>query len=161
MIPSYGGWISFWGIPIHAWNMDTFIQIGNACGVLEEVDKVTMDMVNLNEAKIKVKYNYYGFIPTAIRIKDKDDHFFRSTHTVTICSGKWLAKRDVKIHGPFKRQAAIDFDDFNPIKAEQFIFVGDLAIPTGEFEKLKNRALMAELTKEEDPTLAKDIYERD
>ncbi|KAA0038069.1 putative amidohydrolase ytcJ [Cucumis melo var. makuwa] len=76
LIPSYCSWISFRGIPIHVWNMDTFLQIGNACGGLQEVDKTMMNMDNLLEAKIKVRYNYNGFIPTAIRIKDKDGHFF-------------------------------------------------------------------------------------
>ena len=73
-------------------------------------------MDNILEAKIKVRYNYNGFIPAAIRIKDKDGHFFM-VHTVIICLVKWLAERDVKIHGSFRRQAAINFDNFNP-KAE-------------------------------------------
>ncbi|KAA0063245.1 hypothetical protein E5676_scaffold556G00250 [Cucumis melo var. makuwa] len=92
--------------------------VGNACRGLLEVDKATMNMDNLLEAKIKVRYNYSGFIRATIRIEDKDGHFF-VVHMVTICSGKWLAERDVKIHGSFKRQDAIEFDNFNP-KAEQF-----------------------------------------
>ncbi|TYK27679.1 LINE-1 retrotransposable element ORF2 protein [Cucumis melo var. makuwa] len=78
-------------------NMDTFLQIGNACRGSFEVDKATMNMENLLEAKIKVRYNYCGFIPATIRIKDKNGHSF-VVHSVTICSGKWLAERDVKIH---------------------------------------------------------------
>uniref|UniRef100_A0A9I9E699 Uncharacterized protein n=1 Tax=Cucumis melo TaxID=3656 RepID=A0A9I9E699_CUCME len=104
--------------------MDTFLQIGNACRGSFEVDKATMNMENLLEAKIKVRYNYCGFIPATIRIKDKNGHSF-VVHSVTICSGKWLAERDVKIHGSFKRQTTIEFDNFNP-KAEQFTFSDDL-----------------------------------
>lgn len=80
-------------------------------------------------------------------------------HTVTICSGKWLVERDVKIHGSFKRQATIDFNELNP-KAEQYQFVRDLAIPIDEFKKLNPSELMAELTATENPIIAKDIKER-
>lgn len=44
LILSYGDRISFRGISIHAWNMDTFIQIGDACGGFIDVDKTTIDM---------------------------------------------------------------------------------------------------------------------
>ncbi|KAA0035766.1 hypothetical protein E6C27_scaffold403G00440 [Cucumis melo var. makuwa] len=159
LIPSYGGWMSFRGIPIHTWNIDTFLQIGNSSEGLLEVEKATMNMDNLIEAKIKVRYNYSGFILATIRIKDKDVHFF-VVHTVTICSGKWLAKRDVKIHGSFKRQVAIEFDKFNS-KAEQFNFTGDLAISPGKFKITRNMVLMTELTNEEDPTITKKIYDGD
>lgn len=39
LVPSYGGWVKFRGIPLHAWNMKTFIQIGEACGGFIEVSK--------------------------------------------------------------------------------------------------------------------------
>lgn len=32
LIPSYGGWTKFSGIPQHMWNSDTLNQIGNAYG---------------------------------------------------------------------------------------------------------------------------------
>lgn len=37
LIPSYGGWTTFKGIPLHIWNMQTFQQIGKACGGLTKV----------------------------------------------------------------------------------------------------------------------------
>lgn len=137
--------------------MDTFTQIGDAYKGFIDVDKAARDMKNLIEAKIKVRYNYRGFIPAAIRIKDKDEHYF-IVHTVTKFSGKWLAERDVKIHESFKRQATIDFDEFNP-QAKQYHFVEDLSIPTGEFEKMKPNKLMTKLIVVVNFTLAKDINE--
>lgn len=66
-------------------------KIGEACGGFVDVDKATQDMEDLIDAKIKVRYNYYGFIPAAIRIKDKDEHFF-IVHIVTQFAGKLLAE---------------------------------------------------------------------
>lgn len=42
LILSYGGWISFRGIPIPTWNMNTFTQIGNACGGFINVKKTAI-----------------------------------------------------------------------------------------------------------------------
>ena len=95
------------------------------------------------EAKIKIRYNYSGFIPANISIKDDNGHSF-IVHTVTHENGKWLTERDVKIHGSFQRQAAIDFDDFNP-KAEQYYFIGNSAVPPEKF-KLKSKIVINELS---------------
>ncbi|TYK01568.1 hypothetical protein E5676_scaffold451G001460 [Cucumis melo var. makuwa] len=139
--------------------MDTFLQTGNACERLLEVDKAIMNIENLLEAKINVRYNYCSFIPATIKIKDKNGHSF-IVHIVTICSGKWLAERDVKINSSFKRQVAIEFDNFNS-EAKQFTFSVNLAILADEFEIPKNKSLMAELTLEGNPTHAKEINDKD
>ncbi|TYK13817.1 DUF4283 domain protein [Cucumis melo var. makuwa] len=110
LIPSYGDWLSFRGIPIHVWTYDTFVKIRNVCGGFTA--KETIEMTDLLEAKIKVHYNYSGFIPAFIRINDQKGKFF-TVQTYSPISGKWLMERGVKIHGSFKRQAAIQFDEFN------------------------------------------------
>ncbi|KAA0058459.1 hypothetical protein E5676_scaffold606G001870 [Cucumis melo var. makuwa] len=77
-----------------------------------------------------------------------------------VSSGKWLAERDVEIHSSFKRQAAIEFDNFNP-KAEQYTFFRNFVIPTDEFEIPKNKSLMTKLTLEGNPTYDKEINDKD
>ncbi|KAA0065895.1 hypothetical protein E5676_scaffold259G00540 [Cucumis melo var. makuwa] len=76
LVPSYGGWVSFRGIPLSAWKTDTFIQIGNACRGFLDVAKETKTRKNLVEARIKIRYNYSSFIPTNISIKDDNGHLF-------------------------------------------------------------------------------------
>ncbi|KAA0045139.1 hypothetical protein E6C27_scaffold30G001380 [Cucumis melo var. makuwa] len=124
--PRYGGWTTFRGIPLHLWNMTTFQQIGKACGGLIKVAEETKSAKNLIEARIKVRYNYSGFLPANVRIFDNEGNKF-SIQVVTHPEGKWLIERNVRLHGTFKRQAAATFDDFNP-ESEQFFFEGMEAI---------------------------------
>ncbi|KAA0037444.1 hypothetical protein E5676_scaffold808G00040 [Cucumis melo var. makuwa] len=126
LIPSYGGWTTFRGIPLHLWNMTTFQQIGKACGGLIKVAEETRSAKNLIEARIKVRYNYSAFLPANVRIFDNEGNKF-SVQVVTHPEGKWLIERNVRLHGTFKRQAAATFDDFNP-ESEQFFFEGMEAI---------------------------------
>ena len=109
-------------------------------------------MTDLLEAKIKVCYNYSGFILAFIRINDQKGNFF-TVQTYSLISGKWLMERQVKIHGSFKRQAAIEFDEFNS-ECEQFSFIGNLAIPPKKFE-FKERKLNVEISSREYQTKAK------
>ncbi|KAA0046763.1 hypothetical protein E6C27_scaffold216G00460 [Cucumis melo var. makuwa] len=106
--------------------MKTFQQIGKACGGLIKVAEETRSAKNLIEAKIKIRYNYSGFLPATVRIFDSDGNKF-SIQVVTHPEGKWLTERNVRLHGTFKRQAAAAFDEFNP-DSEQFFFEGTEAI---------------------------------
>ncbi|KAA0058103.1 hypothetical protein E6C27_scaffold274G004110 [Cucumis melo var. makuwa] len=126
LIPSYGGWTTFRGIPLHLWNMMTFQQIGKACGSLVKVAEETKTARNQIEAKLKIRYNYSGFLPAYVKIFDQEGNKF-VVQVVTHSEGKWLMERNVRLHGTFKRQAAASFDDFNP-DAEQFLFDGLEAI---------------------------------
>lgn len=92
LIPSCRGWLSFRGIHIHAWAYDTFLKIEKACGGFIAVAKETIEMTDLLEAKIKVCYNYSGFILAFIRINDQKGNFF-TVQTYSLISGKWLMER--------------------------------------------------------------------
>ncbi|TYK13823.1 hypothetical protein E5676_scaffold488G00870 [Cucumis melo var. makuwa] len=127
LIPSYGGWMRFKGVPLHLWNYDSFVNIGKACGGFLAVAKETMEKENLIEAKIKVKYNYTGFVPASILlIDDQGENFV--VYTVPPPKGRWFIERNVNFHGTFKIEAADDFDNLNP-NAEKFTFAGNHAIP--------------------------------
>lgn len=75
--------------------------------------KETMNMDNLIETKVKVKYNYIRFVPATILLKDNigQDYIIQ---TVPPLISRWLIQRNVRIHGTFKSEAARDFDEFNP-----------------------------------------------
>uniref|UniRef100_A0A9I9D488 DUF4283 domain-containing protein n=1 Tax=Cucumis melo TaxID=3656 RepID=A0A9I9D488_CUCME len=126
LIPSYGGWTTFRGIPLHLWNMKTFQQIGKACGGLLKVAEETKTARNLIEAKLKIRYNYSGFLPAYVKIFDQEGNKF-VVQAITHSEGKWLMERNVRLHGTFKRQDAASFDEFNP-DSEQFLFDGLEAI---------------------------------
>lgn len=51
-IASYGGWLRFRGIPLHAWNLKTFTQIGDAYGGFEAIGMNTRRKLDLIEASI-------------------------------------------------------------------------------------------------------------
>lgn len=134
LLPSYGGWTSFRGIPIHAWTYEMFVKIGNACGGFVAVTKETTNMSDLVEARIKI----CCFIPTFITIFDNKGKDF-TIQIVPPSTGKWLIKREVKIHGSFEREAAINFDEFN-LKAEEYKFIENVAFASEifEFKRRKN-----------------------
>lgn len=71
MIPSYDGWTQLRGIPLHAWNMQSFTQIGDACDGFVEVAREMWENKDLIEAKIKVRSNYTSLIPTTINTSDE------------------------------------------------------------------------------------------
>lgn len=75
LIPSYGGWLHFKGVPLHLWNYNTFTTIRKACGGFLAVARETMELENLI-AKVKVCYNYTGFVPTSILITDVEGKEF-------------------------------------------------------------------------------------
>lgn len=70
-ISSYGGWLGFKGVHLHMWSLKIFTDIGKACGGFIVVAKKTMELSNMIEAKIKVRFNYFGFIPALILITDE------------------------------------------------------------------------------------------
>ncbi|TYK29576.1 hypothetical protein E5676_scaffold655G001820 [Cucumis melo var. makuwa] len=126
VIPSYGGWTRFRGIPLHIWNLNTFIQIGEAYGGFIDAAPESVNKLELTEALIKVKENYTGFLPAFIQIHDEEGHDF-IIQTVTHPKGKWLRERNPSIHGSFTKTAAENFNEFNPY-AEQYTFRRNLAV---------------------------------
>lgn len=127
LTPSYGGWVSFRGVPLHAWNYNTFIQIGNVCGGFIEVAKHTWRKLDIIEASIKIKENYSGFIPASISILDENGVPF-TVQTVAPAIGKWLVCRNPKVHGTFSRDAAKKFDEYD-VTSESYLFRGNSACP--------------------------------
>ncbi|KAM2918504.1 hypothetical protein FF1_047165 [Malus domestica] len=71
-VVSYGGWIALEGLPPHLWTRDFFLEIGDACGGLEAIDRKTANLDFLLEAKIKIKQNSIGFIPEFVEAADGD-----------------------------------------------------------------------------------------
>ncbi|KAA0055626.1 cleavage and polyadenylation specificity factor subunit 1 [Cucumis melo var. makuwa] len=68
--------ISVHGIPLHAWNLESFIQIGDACGGFIDVARETREFTDLLEASIRIKDNYSGFILAFIKLFDKKGQSF-------------------------------------------------------------------------------------
>lgn len=66
----------FRGVPLHSWNYHTFVQIGKACSSFMAITRETMEMEILIEAFVKIIYNYYGFFPTSILIRDDEGQDF-------------------------------------------------------------------------------------
>ncbi|KAA0067710.1 hypothetical protein E6C27_scaffold352G00160 [Cucumis melo var. makuwa] len=126
VVPSYGGWIKVRGVPLHAWNLESFVQIGDVYGGFMEVAKETRELTDLIEASIRVKDNYSGFILTFIKLIDKEERSY-IIQVIVKTEGKWHLKRNPSIHGTFTREAARRFDEFN-LNSEQYFFEGNLAI---------------------------------
>ncbi|KAA0047969.1 hypothetical protein E6C27_scaffold385G00290 [Cucumis melo var. makuwa] len=59
------------GIPLHVWNLESFLQIGDACGGYIDVARKTREQSDLIEASIRIKDNYSG----DILIMSDDLHF--------------------------------------------------------------------------------------
>lgn len=68
MVPSYGGWIKIKNLSIDAWTMENFTKIGDLCGGFIEISKMTSGRMNMLEATINVRGNFYGFIPACIHL---------------------------------------------------------------------------------------------
>lgn len=80
---SYGGWTTFRGLPLHAWNMNPFKQIGDACNGLVEISKATWRKTDLIiDNRLKVKENYTEFILAQISVIDEKG----TSHTVETIS---------------------------------------------------------------------------
>ncbi|TYK05442.1 hypothetical protein E5676_scaffold83G001410 [Cucumis melo var. makuwa] len=117
-------------------NTTSNLKNGNACGGFIDVAKETLNKENLIEAKVKVKYNYTGFVPASILIKDDIGHEY-IIQTVPPPESRWLIERNVKIHGTFKSEVARDFDEFN-FSSETFTFAGFHAIPPDNLREKVN-----------------------
>lgn len=129
LISSYGGWLKFRGIPLHAWNIDVFKQIGEACGGFENVGRRnTWLKLDLTEAWIRVKDNYCGFVLALNYITDEQGRSYPIT-TVTLANGKWFTSKHPKIHGSFKRDVEVNFIPDDPM-SECFFFQGAASPPT-------------------------------
>ncbi|KAA0047508.1 putative amidohydrolase ytcJ [Cucumis melo var. makuwa] len=139
MVPSYGGWTSFKGLPLTAWNMNSYRQIGDACGGLVEVSKSTMRKTDLIEVRLKIRHNYTGFIPAQINIKDSKGNIF-TIQTVSFTEERWFKERNANIHSYFTRQAALEFNEFD-FEAEKYSFMGFVVTPPKKKDKKLKKTL--------------------
>uniref|UniRef100_A0A9I9D6L4 DUF4283 domain-containing protein n=1 Tax=Cucumis melo TaxID=3656 RepID=A0A9I9D6L4_CUCME len=126
LLSSYEGWMRFRGIPLHAWNFNTFKQISDACGGFLAVSKETREKIDIIETNIKIRLNYTGFVSAIINIIDEDGNRFL-IQTVVHAEARWLIERNPCIHGTFSTQAADSFDEFDP-SAEQYVFIRNVAV---------------------------------
>lgn len=70
----------------------------------------------------------------------------------------WLVERNVRIHGTFRSEVALDFDEYNA-KAEAFFFARTHAIPPESSEnKFKNKVVIIDGSSDSDHTKVKKIY---
>lgn len=104
--------------------MNTFKEIGNACGGLLEVSKETWEKFEITKGKIKIRNKYTRFIPATISISDKKGNRFL-VQIVIVSEMRWLIERNPKIHGMFSREAAMEYDEFNSEK-ESYCFIGNI-----------------------------------
>ncbi|KAA0047795.1 nardilysin-like protein [Cucumis melo var. makuwa] len=127
VIPSYGDWLRFRGIPLHLWNYNTFHYIRMACGGFFAVAKETLEQEKLIDVKIEVRYNYTSFVPANIVISDEfGDNFI--INTVQHPEARWLVERSVRVHSSFKTKVTEEFDEHNPL-AEAYTYNGFQVIP--------------------------------
>lgn len=98
--------------------MDNFMQIGDASGGFIDVARETKDMIEIIEASIRIKDNYFAFILAFVCLFDKKG----KSHTIQIivqAEGKWHLERNPRIYGSFTREVAINFDEYN-MDCEQY-----------------------------------------
>ncbi|KAA0040719.1 hypothetical protein E5676_scaffold189G00100 [Cucumis melo var. makuwa] len=127
LIPSYGGWVRFRGVPLHLWNYESFVNIGKACGGFLAVAKETMEKESLVEAKIKS--------PPP--------------------NERWFIERNVNFHGSFKIEVADDFDSLNP-NAEEFTFAEiDVILLENSKNQADNKQSKLDKNSNSNPTHAK------
>lgn len=81
----------------------------------------TIEMENLIDAEVTVRYNYSGFVPAStLYIDDQGKEFI--IYIVPPLDGRWFVERNVNFHGSFRTEAANEFDEHNH-KAEAFSFI--------------------------------------
>ncbi|XP_022149859.1 uncharacterized protein LOC111018186 [Momordica charantia] len=107
LFPSYGNWVKIRNIPLHLWSLATFKAIGNALGGFIDYDDNNSCFIECFDVAIKVKSNYCGFIPAEISSMDGPLCF--QAKVVSFEDSKWLARKDVGIHGGFSSEAARSF----------------------------------------------------
>ncbi|KAA0055409.1 mitotic spindle checkpoint protein mad1 [Cucumis melo var. makuwa] len=151
-IPSYGGWMRFRGIPLHIWNMSTFVQIGEACCGFIDAAPETVNKVELTEALIKVKDTYTDFLPAFIKIHDEEGSNF-IIQIATHSEGRWLRERNPSIHSSFTKNAAENFNEYN-LYVEQNTFKRNLAMVSQKDspETLKSRTKKMNACRKNGPT---------
>lgn len=121
-------------IPLHCWNYNTFANIGKAHGGFQAVARENMEMESLIEVKVKVRYNYAGFVPASVLISD-DQGVEYVVYIVPPPDGRWFVERNVSFHGSFKTKATDEFDEHNPqAKAYSFVRIHVVPLETTKFE---------------------------
>ena len=70
LMKGFGGWIKIKNLLLDYWSRKTFEAIGAYFGGLEDIAAETLNLLNCSEAKIKVKRNLCGLMPSTIEIMD-------------------------------------------------------------------------------------------
>ncbi|KAL6992821.1 hypothetical protein U1Q18_010937 [Sarracenia purpurea var. burkii] len=74
--------ISFVGVPLHAWNEETFTILGDLWGKTLAVDIRTINMMGLEVGRAKISTEHKGIINQTCELKDKDTEALASTSHV-------------------------------------------------------------------------------
>lgn len=71
VLRSFGGWIAIKNLTLEYCSRETLEAIGQHFGGLEEISIDTLNLLDVSEAKIKVRKNVCGFIPATININNE------------------------------------------------------------------------------------------
>ncbi|TYJ98837.1 putative 3,4-dihydroxy-2-butanone kinase isoform X5 [Cucumis melo var. makuwa] len=66
----YGGWLKIKNLPLDYWCRSTLEVIGDHFRGLTDIAFETLNLTNVSEARIQVKKNLCGFVPSTIEITD-------------------------------------------------------------------------------------------
>lgn len=70
VMEGFGGWSKVKNLPLDYWYRRISEVIGDHFWGLERIASETLNLINYTEARIKVKKNLCGFMPSTIEIKD-------------------------------------------------------------------------------------------
>ncbi|KAA0040709.1 hypothetical protein E5676_scaffold4170G00120 [Cucumis melo var. makuwa] len=146
---------AFKNLPLTAWNMSTYKQIGDACGGLVEVSKSTMRKTYLIEVRLKIRHNYTRLILAQINITDNKNNIF-TVQTISYTEGRWFKERNANIHGSFTRQAALKFNEFD-FEAKQYSFMRFTATPPKKEEKKPKKTQKNSRNSNERPSISNSL----
>ncbi|KAH7852250.1 hypothetical protein Vadar_022463 [Vaccinium darrowii] len=68
-------WLSCFGVPLNAWNSDTFISIGNLWGEVIKLDELTANSIAFDKGRMFVLTDCLDCINEMVHVKIKEDIF--------------------------------------------------------------------------------------
>ncbi|KAH7848115.1 hypothetical protein Vadar_033976 [Vaccinium darrowii] len=75
IIPSRCVWLSCFGVPLNAWNNNTFISIGNLWGEVIKLDELTANSIAFDKGRMFVLTDCLDCINEVVHVKIKEDIF--------------------------------------------------------------------------------------
>ncbi|KAM7489698.1 hypothetical protein LguiB_027182 [Lonicera macranthoides] len=88
-----GGWIEVEDLPLRWWTSEVFEAIGSKCGGLIQIHQRTEKMQQLFKARLKIKGNPTGFIPSEIDMEVGEEEFTVRLRAISKLNFKCLERR--------------------------------------------------------------------